>query len=104
MSGFPERLGMVLRQLRHPLWGPAAPKGYGDTLVEWADPDSLMNRAELGRTVARRLGRSLLSPEDFLDVLELPEGDPLPGFLADSGIDRDERIALAIGGPAFQWR
>ena len=45
----------VLRQLRHPLWSPASPKGFSDATTDWADPDSLLNRAELARTVARRL-------------------------------------------------
>ena len=45
----------VLRQLRHPLWSPASPKGFSDATTDWADPDSLLNRAELARSVARRL-------------------------------------------------
>ena len=28
----------LLRQLRHPLWSPQAPKGFGDKTQEWADP------------------------------------------------------------------
>ncbi|MBT8402809.1 MAG: DUF1800 domain-containing protein, partial [Gemmatimonadetes bacterium] len=48
----------VLQALRQPMWAPPSPKGYGDTVADWADPDSLMNRAELARTVSRTaLGR-----------------------------------------------
>ena len=49
------RLAQVLRSLRQPMWAPPSPKGFGDTLREWGDPDSLMNRAELARTLARRI-------------------------------------------------
>jgi uncharacterized protein (DUF1800 family) len=56
----------VLRQLRHPRWAPQSPKGFGDSVQEWADPDSLLNRAELAERsrVARgpiRLTRAICS-------------------------------------------
>ena len=104
LTDAPPRMGGLLRQLRHPLWAPAAPKGYGDTMREWADPDSLMNRAELGRSLARRLNRSRFEPEKILEVVDLPDSDPLRSLLADHSIGRDERLALGIAGPAFQWR
>jgi uncharacterized protein (DUF1800 family) len=94
----------LLRQLRHPLWSPQAPKGFGDTMQEWADPDSLLNRAELSRTVSRRLRTARVDPRSLLDVIDVSTGDPLHGFLADSAIPAEERIALAFAGPAFQWR
>lgn len=94
----------VLRQLRHPLWSPASPKGFSDATTDWADPDSLLNRAELARTVARRLRVARVDPRDLLDVIDLPAGDPLHKFLADGSIPVDERLALVVAGPAFQWR
>ena len=101
----PEPMGRFLRALRHTPWAPGAPKGYGDTQREWADPDSLMNRAELGRTVARQLadgGR--FDPRRLLDVVDVEDRDPLRTLMADEAISVPERVALAIGGPAFQWR
>jgi uncharacterized protein (DUF1800 family) len=92
----------LLRQLRHPLWSPQSPKGFGDTTQEWADPDSLLNRAELARTVARRMQR--IDPHLLLDAVDVPPGDPLHALVADASIAADERIALALAGPAFQWR
>jgi uncharacterized protein (DUF1800 family) len=93
----------VLRQLRQPLWAPQAPKGFGDSMQEWADPDSLMNRAELARTIARRLG-SAGDPRVVLDVIDLAAGDPLRTLVSDSSIAATDRLALGIAGPAFQWR
>lgn len=104
LTSVPRRMGQLLRQLRHPLWAPAAPKGYGDTMKEWADPDSLMNRAELGRTLAQRFARGRFEPEKILELVDLPDSDPLRPLLADSSIGRDNRLALGIAGPAFQWR
>jgi uncharacterized protein (DUF1800 family) len=94
----------LLRQLRHPLWSPQAPKGFGDTTQEWADPDSLLNRAELARTIARRLRVQRIDPRMLLDVVDAPHGDPLRTLLSDTSISADERLALALAGPAFQWR
>ena len=94
----------LLRQLRHPLWSPQAPKGFGDRTQEWADPDSLLNRAELARTIARRLRAQRIDPRILLDVVDVPAGNPLHTLLSDSSIAADERLALALAGPAFQWR
>jgi uncharacterized protein (DUF1800 family) len=94
----------VLRQLRHPLWAPQSPKGFGDTMPEWADPDSLLNRAELARTLARRLRDARLDPDAFLDVIDAGDAGSLRTLLKDTAISAGDRVALAIAGPAFQWR
>ncbi len=94
----------ILRQLRHPLWSPQAPKGFGDSVQEWADPDSLLNRAELARSVARAMGERAIDPRLLLDVVDVAADDPLPRLLSDASIAVPERVALAIAGPAFHWR
>jgi len=98
----------ILQQLRHPMWAPPSPKGFGDLRREWADSDALMNRAELARTLASRAGRGRSGRQadvrPLATTMALEPGDPLPGVLADSAIPVDERIALAFAGPAFQWR
>jgi uncharacterized protein (DUF1800 family) len=98
-----ERATGILRQLRQPLWAPQAPKGFGDTTQEWADPDSLLNRAELARTLAARL-RFRDDPRMLLDVVDVSEADPLRTLLSDTSIPPADRLALGIAGPAFQWR
>ena len=95
---------VVLRQLRQPFWSPPSPKGYGDAMQEWADPDSLLNRGELARTIARLPALTALDPQSLADVVDVPAGNPLHGLLADTSIPSAERVALAIAGPAFQWR
>jgi uncharacterized protein (DUF1800 family) len=96
------RLVNALRQLRQPLWAPPAPKGYGDTMQEWADPDSLLNRAELARTLTHRVaGRD---PAALLEVVDVAAGDPLRTMAGDTSIPAADRLALVIAGPAFQWR
>ncbi|MBA3891773.1 MAG: DUF1800 domain-containing protein [Gemmatimonadaceae bacterium] len=100
----PDTVAPMLRQLRQPLWSPQSPKGFGDGTSEWADPDSLLNRAELARTFARRLAQARRDPRLLLDVVDVAPGDPLRAVLADTSIQPAERIALAFAGPVFQWR
>ncbi len=100
----PDRATGVLRQLRHTVWAPDAPRGYPDGARSWADPDSLMNRAELARSLAGQAPRDDLRPERLLSVLELSGDDPLPALVHDETIGARERLALVLGGPAFQWR
>jgi uncharacterized protein (DUF1800 family) len=99
-----ERTIGALKQLRHPLWSPQAPKGFGDSLQDWADPDSLMNRAEVARTIGRRLGAANPDPRALLDVVDIAASDRLRDLVADNSIPAGDRVALAIAGPAFQWR
>jgi uncharacterized protein (DUF1800 family) len=99
-----ETMMPILRQLRHPLWSPQAPKGFGDKTRDWADPDALLNRAELSRTLARRMRARQFDPRMLVEVVDVPSADPLHTVLADKAIAPDERIALALAGPAFQWR
>jgi uncharacterized protein (DUF1800 family) len=95
---------VVLRQLRQPLWSPPSPKGFGDTMQEWADPDSLLNRGELARTMSRLPSVTAIDPRSLLDVIDVHAGNPLHTLIADTSIPAPERVALAIAGPAFQWR
>ena len=99
----PQGLAALSGQLRHPLWSPSSPKGFGDTVREWADPDSVMNRAELARTIAGRASRGV-DPAGLVDLIDVPVGDPLLALVADEWIAAQERVALALAGPAFQWR
>ena len=55
------------------------------------------------RTIAERAA-ARVDPASLAELVELPEGDPLPALLTDETIDAGERLALAIAGPAFQWR
>ncbi len=100
----PQNAPQLLRQLRQPLWSPASPKGYGDTLQEWADPDSLLNRGELSRTITRQPAVQRLDPRSLLELVDVASTDPVHTLLTDNTIPAPERIALAIAGPAFQWR
>jgi uncharacterized protein (DUF1800 family) len=99
-----DRVTALLRQLRHPLWAPPSPAGFPDALSDWSDPDALLNRAELARTLAPRIARSHRDPRILLDLVDVPAGDALRDLLSNNSIPAAERLALGIASPAFQWR
>jgi uncharacterized protein (DUF1800 family) len=99
-----DRITPLLRQLRHPLWAPPSPAGFGDRLSDWSDPDALLNRAELARTLGSRIAQTNRDPRVMLDLIDVPGGDPLRDLLSNSSIPAPERLALGIASPAFQWR
>ncbi|HWV57146.1 MAG TPA: DUF1800 domain-containing protein [Longimicrobiales bacterium] len=103
VPGMEDGIPALLVQLRQPLWAPPSPKGYGDTTREWSDAASLLNRAELARSLARR-PRLRTDPRVLAEVIDLPASDPTHEMLADTSIPVDERMALVLAGPAFQWR
>lgn len=100
----PRLFPMLLTQLRQPMWAPPSPKGYGDSLKEWADPDSLMNRAELARSIATFIGRRFTYTGKLSAFFGIDTNSHLAEMLNDSSIPKAERIALAFAAPAFQWR
>lgn len=102
-EGLDRQGALVLNALRQPLWGPPSPKGYSDVTRDWADPDGLMNRAELAQSIADRLGQNV-DPRALLEVVENEPTGTLSQLLNDTSISDHERIALALAAPAFQWR
>lgn len=99
-----DAVAQVLRQLRQPLWSPQSPKGFGDTTVEWADPDSLLNRAEFARTVSRRFMGRNVDARTLLETIDVASDDPIHTMLAGNATTAADRVALVFAGPSFQWR
>lgn len=96
----------LLQPLRHPLWGPLSPAGFSDKLGDWADPDSLLKRAEFGRMLSQRVranGRRVPLSSEVADIVESPNIDALQALLAQQESDADQ-LALLLASPDFQWR
>ncbi len=101
---FPRPALPILRRLRHFPWSPMAPNGYSDFMADWADPASLMARADVARALADGpLGRAL-APERLIDAQSIRDDSRLGMLLRDQKIPAAERTALALASPAFQWR
>ena len=95
----------MLRTLRHQLWAPSAPKGYEDTMKAWADPDSLLNRAEAVRTMVKRIPQAkTFDPSRLSTVIDTSDNTLLVDLLDDSSLKPTDRVALGFASPSFQWR
>lgn len=102
LRGAPPNLVSALQRLRQPLWSPLAPKGFDDIEREWADPDSLLNRAEFARTLSRRWRPT---PPALAAAADVVERDALlDEMLRDGMIPVVDRAALLLASPSFQWR
>ena len=86
---------------------------YGE--IVYADPPTAGDVLGVSRFQHRRVhdrgaalttqpGINSIDPLSLIELVDLPAGDPARTLLADNSIPRPERIALAIAGPAFQWR
>jgi hypothetical protein len=54
--------------------------------------------------MSRLPAMAALDPRALLDVIDAPATTPVHTLIADTSIPATERIALAIAGPAVQWR
>ena len=84
---------------------PQAPKGFGDTMQEWADPDSLLNRAELARTIARRLRQRRLDPRGARSTSSTSrQAIRCARCWPTRRLPPPSASRSPSPGPAFQWR
>ena len=94
----------ALQSMRHAFWSPPSPAGYGDTVQGWADPDSLLRRADLAKALTRRTrGRNTDIGAILAETMEVANPSALVQIL-DQQPDRNTQLALLLASPDFQWR
>ena len=89
--------------MRHTLWSPPSPAGYGDTVVDWADPDSLLRRAEFAKVMAKRLRRTIDPGAVLAETMQVSNPTALLRLLEQQPTHQTQ-LALLIASPDFQWR
>lgn len=94
----------ALQTMRHVPWSASSPAGYGDTVVDWADPDSLLRRADLAQVLSKRLRRQSIDIRALLtDTMELSNPDAFTR-LVEQQPSQQLQLALVVASPDFQWR
>jgi len=94
----------ALQSMRHAFWSPPSPAGYGDKVQGWADPDSLLRRADLAKALTRRTrGRNTDIGAILAETMEVANPSALVQIL-DQQPDRNTQLALLLASPDFQWR
>lgn len=104
ITTFDRKAVQALQSMRHTPWSPPSPAGYGDTVVDWADPDSLLRRADLAQMMSAMLGRKGVNITDLLsDTMELSNPAALVDLLKQQPTPQLQ-LALFVASPDFQWR
>ena len=93
----------ALQSMRHPLWSPPSPAGYGDMVVDWADPDSLLRRADFATLMAKRLRGSIDPGAVLAETMQVANPTALVRLLEQQP-NNQTQLALLIASPDFQWR
>lgn len=94
----------TLQSMRHVPWSPSSPAGYGDTIVDWADPDSLLRRADLAQQLAKMMRRQSVDVRAILaDTVESSNAKALADLIAQQATPQLQ-LALLVASPDFQWR
>ena len=93
----------ALQSMRQALWSPPSPAGYGDTVVDWADPDSLLRRAEFAKVMAKRMRRTIDPGAVLAETMEVSNPTALLRLLEQQPTHQTQ-LALLIASPDFQWR
>ena len=93
----------ALQSMRHPLWSPPSPAGYGDMVVDWADPDSLLRRADFATLMAKRLRGSIDPWAVLAETMQVANPTALVRLLEQQP-NNQTQLALLIASPDFQWR
>jgi uncharacterized protein (DUF1800 family) len=99
----PQQIAGTLHALGQPIWNPAGPNGFPDTVDAWASSEGLATRIDVANLIAaatpgnddpRRFARAILGP------LLSPQTDKAMARAAD----RKQALSLAYLSPEFQRR
>ena len=89
--------------MRHVPWSPSSPAGYGDRVADWADPDSLLRRADLAREMTSRFRTSADVGALLAETMEVSNPTALIRLLEQQP-NAQTQLALLLASPDFQWR
>jgi uncharacterized protein (DUF1800 family) len=92
-----------LNLLGQPLWTPAGPNGFPDTVAAWAAPEGLKLRLDIASQMGARLGPNI----DPLDLLEFAAADAASvetRKTIERAESRQQALALLLMSPEIQRR
>ena len=92
------------RDMRHIPWSPSSPAGFSDRMVDWADPDSLLRRADLAKAIAKQTKASAPAVQTLpRDTIQPSNPEALTQLLRRQP-DAESQLAILLASPDFQWR
>jgi uncharacterized protein (DUF1800 family) len=92
-----------LNLLGQPLWSPAGPNGFPDTIAAWAAPEGMKLRLDVAAQVASKLADTI-DPRDLLEVAAADAASPETRRTVERAESRQQALALLLMSPEFQRR
>ncbi len=92
-----------MNTLGEPLWTPAGPNGFPDTVAAWAAPEGMKLRLDLSSQLASRLGDRFDAVE-LLDTIAGEAAAPETRQTLARAETRQQAMALLLMSPEFQRR
>jgi uncharacterized protein (DUF1800 family) len=92
-----------LNTLGQPLWTPAGPNGFPDTVAAWAAPEGMKLRLDISAQLASRIGNNL-DPRELLDLVAADAASAETRRTIERAESRQQALALLLMSPEFQRR
>ena len=86
-----------------PLWQPAGPNGFADTLAAWATPESMKLRLDVAWQIAQRT-KDAENPLGVLDTVAGAAASAETRDAASRAESRQQALAIILMAPEFQRR
>jgi len=93
----------MLNALGMPLWQPAGPNGFADTLAAWATPESMKLRLDVAWQIAQRT-KDAENPLGVLDAVAGPAASAETREAVSRAESRQQALAIIFMAPEFQRR
>ena len=93
----------MLNALGMPLWQPAGPNGFADTLAAWATPESMKLRLDVAWQIAQRT-KDAENPLGVLDTVAGPAASTETREAVSRAESRQQALAIIFMAPEFQRR
>ena len=99
----PNRALGALNLLGQPLWTPAGPNGFADTIAAWASPEGMKLRLDIASQIASRLADTV-DARELVDVMAGPAASQETRQAVSRAETRQQALALLLMSPEFQRR
>lgn len=99
----PAVIERMCRVMGHPVWAPAGPDGFPDSVTHWLSPEGMKRRLDVAMAVGARVDPAL----EPMEVLEVAIGDIATDdtrLAVERAESRQQAFALLFMSPEFQWR
>lgn len=92
-----------LNTLGQPLWSPAGPNGFPDSVAAWAAPEGMKLRLDISAQIASRLADGV-DPRDLIELVAADAASPETRRTIERAESRQQALALLLMSPEFQRR